>query len=148
MRFIKKQFSWWRLVLIVGATAIAIPVATGVSPTAVAVITERQDRPDHQTTAHNEVAYTEDSKDSNAAVGTSVARPQDDYYERRREYWEKRIERRLDEEDLDDETGDDKDADSKDNKADKDDGDDEDDAVEQEVERRREYWRKRVERDW
>jgi hypothetical protein len=148
MRFIKKQFSWWRLVLIVGGTAIAIPVATGVSPTAIAVVTERPDHLYHQTTVHNEDSDAEHSKDSKAAVGTAVARPQDDYYERRREYWEKRVERRLDEEDLDDETGDDKDADSKDNKADKDDGDDEDDAVEQEVERRREYWRKRVERDW
>jgi hypothetical protein len=148
MRSIKKQFSLWRLALIVGGAAFAISVATGVSPTAIAVITEQQDHLDDQTTAHNEVAYTEDSKESKAAIGTGVSRPQDDYYERRREYWEKRVERRLDEEDLDDETGDDKDADSKDNKADKDDGDDEDDAVEQEVERRREYWRKRVERDW
>jgi len=146
MRFIKKHFSWWRLVLIVGGTAIAIPVATGVSPTAIAVVKERQDNLDHQTTAHNEEANAEPSKKTAARSG--AAAPQDDYYERRREYWEKRVERRLDEEDGDDETGDDKDADSKDNKADKDDGDDEDDEVEQEVERRREYWRKRVERDW
>ena len=53
-------------------------------------------------------------------------------------------------EDLD-ETVDDNDADAKDSKADKDDGDDEDDSVDQEVERierRREYWRQRLDKDW
>jgi hypothetical protein len=52
------------------------------------------------------IAYTKYSKVSKAAVGPGVARPQDDYYERRREYWDKRIERRLDrrEEYLDEQT--------------------------------------------
>ena len=148
MRFIKKEFSLCSLVLIVGGAAIAIPSATGVSTTAISVVTEPQDELNHQTKAHNEDAYAKHSEDPKAVIGPGAAAPQDDYYERRREYWEKRVERRLDEEDLDDEDADDKNADSKDNKADKDDGDDEDDAVEQEVERRREYWRKRVERDW
>ena len=161
MRFIKKQLSLWRIVLIIGVAAIAIPIASRVSPTAKAVVKERQDYLDHQTTADNKDAYAKHSKDTKAAVVPGDARPQDDYYERRREYWDKRVERRLDrrEEYLDEQTLDDKDeADTrgkKDSKADKADADDEDDSVDQdvkrqedEIERRREYWRKRLDRDW
>ena len=157
MGFIKKQFSLWRLVLIVGGAAIAIPIATGASPTAIAVVKERQDYLDHQTTTYNEDAYAKRSKDSKAAAGPGVARVQDDYYERRREYWEKRVERRLDhhQDYLDEQTADDKDADAKDSKATKDKdskdaADDEEgaDDVDREIERRREYWRRRVEKDW
>ena len=43
MRFIKKQLSLWRIVLIIGVAAIAIPIASRVSPTAIAVVKERQD---------------------------------------------------------------------------------------------------------
>ena len=144
MSFIKKQMSWWRIVLIVAAAAIAIPIANGVRPTARAAAMEQQDYLNHQTTAHVEGAFA----NTRVVVDPGIAAPQD-YYDRRREYWEKRVERRLDEEDGDDESGDDKeDADAKDNKAGKDDGDDEEDQVEQEIEQRRDYWRKRVERDW
>ena len=38
MRFIKKQMSLWRIVLIIGVSAIAIPIAARVSPTAIAVV--------------------------------------------------------------------------------------------------------------
>jgi hypothetical protein len=163
MRFIKKQVSWWRIVLIIGVAAIAIPIAipiaARVSPTAKAVVKERQDYLDQKTTTHNEDAYAKHSKDRKAAVGLGVAQPQDDYYDRRREYWDKRIERRLDrrEEYLGEQTVDDnKDADAKDSKAAKDknskdavdDEDYADDDVDKEVERRREYWRKRLDRDW
>jgi len=162
MRFLKKQLLLWRIVLIIGMAGIAILIAARVSPTAKAVVKERQDYLDQKTTAHNEDAYAKHSKDSKAAVGLGVARPQDDYYDRRREYWDKRIERRLDrrEEYLDEQTGDDKEdadvKDSKDSKAAKDkdskdavdDEDYADDDVDKEIERRREYWRKRVDRDW
>ena len=158
MRFIEKQLSLWRIVLIISVAAIAIPIAARVSPTAIAVVNQRHEYQSQPTANTNEDADVKHSKDSKAAVGKGVAWLQDDYYDRRREYWDKRIERRLDREDLDDETGDEKgeaDAkdskDKKDSKADKDDGDDEDDSVDQEVERierRREYWRQRVERDW
>lgn len=167
MRFIKKQMSLWRIVLIVGVSAIAIPVATRVSQTAKAVVKERHDYLDQKTSAHNEDAYAKHSKakhskDSKAAVGLGVAPPQGDFRERRREYWDRRIERRLDrrEEYLDEQTGDDKDdADNKDRKAakdkdskaaadDEDDEDDKDDNGDRESERRREYLRRRLDKDW
>ena len=158
MRLIKKHLSLWRIVLIIGVAAIAIPVTSRVSSTAKAVVEERQDHLEQKTAASNEDTYTKYSKVSKAVVGPGVARPQDDYYERRREYWDKRIERRLDrrEEYLDEQTqDDDKDADAKDSKAkDKnskaaaDDEDYADDDVDREVERRREYWRKRLDKDW
>jgi hypothetical protein len=159
MRFIKKQLSLWRIVLIIGAAAIAIPIAARVSPTETAVVTERQDYLDHQTTADNDSKDAKAGKDSKAAVGEGVVRQQDDYYDRRREYWEKRVERRLDEEYMDEQTVDDNNADSttKDKKDSKNAADDEADAdivdkdveAEQDIyERRREYWRQRLEREW
>jgi hypothetical protein len=159
MRFTKKQLSLWRIVLIIGVTAIAIPIATRDSPTAIALVKERQDYLPQQTTVDNEDADAKDSKNSKAAVGEGVARHQDDdYYERRREYWEKRVERRLDhrEEYLDEQTRDDSDADAKGSKAGKDKKDSKDaaddeedvDDVDREIARRREYWRKRVDKEW
>jgi uncharacterized membrane protein YdfJ with MMPL/SSD domain len=159
MRFIKKQLSLWSIVLIIGMAGIVILIAARVSPTAKAVVKERQDYLDQKTTAHNEDAYAKHSKDSKAAVGLGVARPQDDYYDRRREYWDKRIERRLDrrEEYLDEQTVDDNNAaDAKDSKAAKDkdskdaaaDEDYADDNADKEIERRREYWRQRLEKEW
>jgi len=161
MRFIQKQLSLWSIVLIIGMAGIAILIAARVSPTAKAVVKERHDYLDQKTTAHNEDAYAKHSKDSKAAVGLGVARPQDDYYDRRREYWDKRIERRLEsrEEYLDEQTVDDNDADAKDSKDSKatkdknskdsvDDEDFADDNVDKEIERRREYWRQRLEKDW
>ena len=70
------------------------------------------------------------------------------------EYWSRRIERRLDrrQEYLDRQTGEDKDdaeaKDSKDAKEDADDEDDADDIVDKDIERRREYWRKRLDDEW
>lgn len=159
MRFIKKQLSLWSIVLIIGMAGIAILIAARVSPAAIAVHKERQDYLEQKTAAHNEDAYAKHSRDSKAAVGLGVARPQDDYYDRRREYWDKRIERRLEsrEEYLDEQTKDDNDADAKDSKAAKDkdskdaaDNEDyaDDDNVDKEIERRREYWRQRLEKDW
>ena len=147
MRFIKKQLSLWRVVLIIAGSAIAIPIAARVSPTAIAVHKERQDYLDQQTTADNEDADDTHSKDSKAAVGEGVALLQDLLYDKRSQYWDKRVLRRL--ESLDE---DDNDADAKDSKADKDDGDDEDFSLdkdkEEELERRREYWSRRLDKDW
>ena len=84
-------------------------------------------------------------------AGVSVAtKAQSD----KEEYWSRRIERRLDrrQEYLDRQTGDDKDdADDKDKKDSKDaadDADDADDVVDKDIERRREYWRKRLDDEW
>jgi hypothetical protein len=162
MKFLKKQLSWWRIVLIIGVTAMAIPIAFRVSSTAKAVVKERQDYFDQKTTAHNEDAYAKHSKDSKAAVGEGVELLQDILYDRRSQYWDQRVLRRLERQDeyLDEETADDnKDADAKDSKASKDKdknskdaADDEDyaddDNADKELERRREYWRKRLDRDW
>jgi hypothetical protein len=142
MRFIKKQFALWRLVLIIGVAAIAIPIAARVSQTALAVVDERQEHLDRQAGEDNADADAKHSKDSKAAVGRDVERLQDDYYDRRRRYWEDRVERELDDDD-DADT-----EDKKDSKAGKDDGDDEDDPEEEAIERRREYWRDRLDRDW
>ena len=147
MRFIKKQLSFWPVVLIIGGSAIAIPIAARVSPTAIAVHKERQDYQGQQTTADNEDADDTHSKDSKAAVGEGVALLQDLLYDKRSQYWDKRVLRRL--ESLDE---DDNDADAKDSKADKDDGDDEDFSLdkdkEEELERRREYWSRRLDKEW
>jgi hypothetical protein len=150
MTFIKKQLSLWRIVLIIGLTAIAIPIAVRVRATGIAAVNQRHENP-AQPTANETEDNAKHSTGSKAAVGPGVGSQDDDYYERRREYWDKRVERRLDR--LEDE---DEDADAKDSKAAKDkdskdaadDEDDEDDDVEKEVERRREYWRKRLDKDW
>src|SRR5688572_11568925 len=127
MRFIKKQLSWWPIVLFVGGAAFAMPIANSVRLTAMAIVNERQVDLDPQATEHHE-------EDSRAAVGPGTVHNQD-YYDRRREYWEKRVERRLDEEDIDDN---DDAEDAKDSKAGK--NDDDEDEVEQELGRRREFW--------
>ena len=54
MRFIKKQLSLWRIVLIIGVAAIAIPIAARVSPTAIAVVNERHENLAQQTANDNE----------------------------------------------------------------------------------------------
>jgi len=172
MRFLTKQLSVWRIILIIGVAAIAIQIASRVSSTAKAVVKERQDYLDLQSAADNEDAddkhskvkhsKAKRSKESKAAVGLSVALPQDILYDRRSQYWDQRVLRRLERNDeyLDEQTVDDnEDADtksSKDSKSAKDKdskaaADDEyfaDDDVDKELERRREYWRKRLDRDW
>jgi hypothetical protein len=164
MRFLKRQLSWCRFVLIIGVAAMAIPIASRVSSTTKAVVKERQDYLDQKTTGHNEDAYAKHgkakrSKESRAAVGLSVALLQDLLYDRRSQYWDKRVLRRLESRDeyLEEQTVDDKDADAKDNKAakdknSKDAADDEDfaddDNVDKELERRREFWRKRLDKEW
>ena len=156
MSVIKKQLSLWPVVLIIGGSAIAIPIAARVSPTAIAVHKERQDYLGQQTTADNEDANDIDathSKDSSAAAGEGVTLLQDLLYDRRSQYWDQRVLRRLEGRDeyLEEQTKDDNDADAKDSQANKDNKGDEDDWVverDEEIDRRREYWRKRLDDDW
>ncbi|MCM3903303.1 MAG: hypothetical protein ND866_16490, partial [Pyrinomonadaceae bacterium] len=95
MRSIKKQLALWRIVLIIGVSAIAILSAARVSPTAIAGHQERQDYLAQQTTADNEDADDIHSEDSKAAVGEGVALLQDLLYDRRSQYWDQRVLRRL-----------------------------------------------------
>jgi len=164
MRFLKKQLSGWYIVLIIGVAAMALPVNSRVSSTAEAVVKERQAYLDLQRTADNENAddkhsKAKHSKESKAAAGLSIAPLQDILYDRRSQYWDKRVLRRLEsrEEYLDEQTKDDNDADAKDSKAakdknSKDAADDEDyaddDNVDKELERRREFWRRRLDKEW
>jgi len=158
MKFIKKQMSLWRILLIIGVAAIAIGIAAHVRATGIPVV-----NPPHENLAQPTAGDNEDNAKHSkvgTAVGRAVGRPQDDYYDRRREYWDKRVERRLDrrEEYLDEQTRDDKDdagAKDKDSKDAADDEDDSDDVVDKDVrasedsiERRREYWRKRLDKEW
>ena len=144
MRFIKK----WRVVLIIGMAAIAIPIAARVSPTQTEFVMERTDHVGQQNAAYNEIAKTIQTNHSKAGVSHRVAPPQD-YYDRRREYWEDRMEGRADY--LEQEDGNDEDsADSKDSE-DSATGDDDEGSMDEEeelIERRREYWRDRLDRDW
>jgi len=159
MRVIKQQLSLWPLVLLIGGSALAIPMAARVSPTAIAVHDERQDYLAQPTTADNEDANHTDatdathSKDSSAAVGEGVMLPQDLLYDRRSRYWDQRVLRRLESLDEDDNKADAKDSKAKkDDKADKDVEDDEDFSLdndkEEELRRRRDYWSRRLDDDW
>ena len=144
MRFINK----WRIVLIIAVVVIAIPIAARVSPTQPVLVVDRQAKVYHQTAAYSEVAKTAPINNSKAGVGHRAAPPQD-YYDRRREYWEDRMEGRADY--LEQEDGNDEDsADSKDSE-DSAKGDDDEGSVDEEeemIEKRREYWRDRLDRDW
>jgi len=140
--------------------SIAIPVAARAGGNGIAAAYQLQENFAPPTANDNEDNANR-SKASKAGVGPRVALPQDDYYDRRREYWDKRIERRLErrEEYLDEQPLDNEDEDAKDrqdsksakDKNSKDAVDDEDyadDNVDKEIERRREYWQKRLDRDW
>src|SRR6188768_4134712 len=106
MRLLKK----WRIVLIICVAAIAIPIAARVRPTQTEFVEPAQVNLYQPTTAHTEVAKT--ALTVKTGVGRRVMPPQD-YYDRRREYWEDRMERRADY--LEQEDGNDEDAaDSKD----------------------------------
>jgi hypothetical protein len=147
MRFINR----WRIVMIIAIVVIAIPIAARVSPTQPALVMDRQAKVHQQTTAYTEAGAIADTKSVNAGIRRSLTPPQD-YYDRRRAYWEDRMERRA--EYLEEEDGNDDDS------ADSDDGKDEDSAAadddegssmddeEELIERRREYWQQRLDRDW
>ena len=143
MKFIKNQFSLWRIVLLIGVMAIAIPIAASLRPTVTAV-EEPQEPLVQQTGSDTEPTDTKHDGFSKAAGGKGVM--QGYYWDRRRQYWEDRLEDDLDDEDMGEDTADKNDSKAKDDEAD-DDGlsDDEYDRIE----RRREYWRQRLEdEDW
>ena len=140
--------------------SLAIPIAARAGANGIAAAYQLQEN-FAQPTANDNEDNANRSKPSKAGVDPRVALPQDDYYDRRREYWDKRVERRLErrEEYLDEQTLDDEDAEAKDSQDSKsakdknskdavDDEDYADDNVDREIERRREYWRKRLDRDW
>jgi len=158
MKFISK----WRIVLFITIAAIAIPTTAHVSVTGITNINEYRGNLNLPADHNVQETVVETSNEAKAVVGQGAAKRQD-YYDRRREYWEKRVERRMEYEDEygDDESGDDADkADAKDSKESKDSkkekeskkaGKDEDDEMDQEAEmyeRRREYWRERLDEEW
>jgi len=152
MRSLIKQFALRDVVLIAGVAALVTLITVRVSPSTTSVVSLPDAEPSKSTA------------DENAAVNhnghvkligrNALTHAQDDLYERRRRYWEDRVERRIDEEEgLDDEdkadSTDKKDKTGKKDKAKK--GDDDEDSLDQEeelIERRREQWRKRVEDEW
>ena len=149
MRMIKKRFATYHIGLMIALAAIAIPVAADFDSMTERVSGEPQACAD-QTAGVTESADAEESRAGRVAVFRTVAPPQDDYYDLRREHWEDRLESRLEyrEEYLEGQTGDkDDDADAEDSKA----GKDDDDSVDQEhdvYEQRREYWRNRLDKEW
>jgi hypothetical protein len=143
--------SLWRTLLIIGVAVIAIPVTARISSNTPTFV------PEQQANIYSRVESTEDqhaNKDSvpNLAPGHPQGLPQA-YYNRRRQYVEDRVERRIDrrQEYLDRQTGDDEDSAGAD---DEDGGDDEDASSdrgydeEDRIESRREYLRDRAERRW
>jgi len=157
MKFISK----WRIVLFITIAAIAIPTTAHVSVTGITNINEYRGNLNLPADHNAQETVVETSNEAKAVVGQGAVKRQD-YYDRRREYWEKRVERRMEYEDeYGEEPGDDADkADAKDSKESKDSkkekeskkaGKDEDDEMDQEAEmyeRRREYWRERLDEEW
>ena len=143
MRSITKRLPLWHIVLIIGISAIAIPVAALVCVTAKAGVYEHQAHLDLQAGKENDHAEAKDSKDKkdskaakdSHAAGPSIKSLQDDYYERRRQHWENRLDNRLDDEEIDDDNDDDFASDDNDGQQDV-------------YERRREYYRDRLDEDW
>lgn len=154
-----KSINKWHIVLSIGIAAIAIPIAAHVGVSTISVLNEQQTHPSQQFVNKNEGTDVKRSSNDAKAVDHGVGSRQD-YYDRRREYWEKRVERRLEYEDAyGEEPGDDAakaDAkDSKETKKEKDSKaskkDDDEDEIDQEAEmyeRRREYWRERLDDEW
>lgn len=140
----------WRIVLIIAALGIAIPIAAHVSSTQTAFIDSAEVDLYQPTVAHTEVKVA--AYNSTTSAGHR-ATPVQTYYDRRRRYLERRVERRADY--LEEEDGNDDDsADSDDGRDSNDsasDDDDEGDSMDQEdelIERRREYLRERLDRNW
>ena len=156
-----KIISNWRIVLFITIAAIAIPTTAHVSVTGITNINEYRGNLNLPADHNAQETVVETSNEAKAVVGQGAVKRQD-YYDRRREYWEKRVERRMEYEDeYGEEPGDDADkADAKDSKESKDSkkekeskkaGKDEDDEMDQEAEmyeRRREYWRERLDEEW
>ena len=110
MKFIKKQLSLWRIVLIIGVAAIAIPITARVRVATKAQSDEeeywsrrierrldrRQEYLDRQTGDDKDDADTKDAADDEDDADDTVdkdVKAQQDIYERRREYWRQRVEK-------------------------------------------------------
>ncbi|MFL6466870.1 MAG: hypothetical protein ACJ72Z_02820 [Pyrinomonadaceae bacterium] len=157
MRSIKKRIALWHIVLIVGFVLIAAPIAAHVSTAVSAVAQDPQSSMDRHAVTAGVIGRIQQSKHRKAAVRVSVE-PQD-YYDRRRQYWEDRVDRRMQEMD-EEEGGDDEKADAKDSKESKDSKknkdskaskEDDEEDFDQEAdmyERRREYWRQQLDDEW
>jgi len=119
--------------LIVGIAAIAMPVAASVYVPAKTAFNEQQDYLDRHIGIDTVAASRTDPKVGKGGhAARHGVRRQDDYYERRRQHWERRLDTRLDEE----ENGDNNSADE---------GDDRQQDI---YDRRREYYRDRLDEDW
>ncbi|HKP70873.1 MAG TPA: hypothetical protein VJV05_16410 [Pyrinomonadaceae bacterium] len=156
MRFTMNRPMLWSVVLILGFTAVAIPIGARVSLTSSHLVHDSQESFGQRTPLKNETAPGKVSGKTASVVYTSGA-PQD-RYERRRQYWENRIDRRIesrqrymdDQVDREDKAGRNNDDDDDDDE-DMGDDDDDDSGADEEmdrIERRRENWRNRVEREW
>ncbi len=114
MRFNKKRFSLWLIVLFIGVVALAIPNAASVhvatkpqsdeeeywSRRVERRLDRRQEYLDQQTGEDKDDKDSKDSKDSKEAaddeddaddIVDKDAKEQQDIYEKRREYWRKRL---------------------------------------------------------
>jgi len=135
------EFAPWRIVLVVSVIVIAIPIGARVNPTAKAAFAEHH-------LIQPSVTKNTFARRSKANVSPGVSRRTQDYYDRRRKYWEDRVDRRFEELDEEESGGNDDKAseDKKDSK-----GANKEDTVDSEeelIERRREYWRDRLDREW
>jgi len=147
MRFINTRSSLLLTLLIVGVAVVAIPIAASDRSTTTTVVKERHANLYQQVGA----VVENDWSISKVTHGHAAGMPQA-YYNRRRQYLEDRVERRMDrrQEYLDQQTGDDDDSSAGD------DGDDEEDDAssdrnsddEDRIESRREYFRQRADRGW
>ena len=113
MRFIKNQLSLWSIVLIIGAVAIAIPIAARVRVATRAQVNDeeeywsrrierrldrRQEYLDRQTgediddaDAKDKDSKDDDDEDDADDIVDKDVKAQQDIYERRREYWRKQL---------------------------------------------------------
>jgi hypothetical protein len=113
MRFIKKQLSLWRIVLIIAVAAISIPIVARVRVSTKPQVDDeeeywsrrverrldrRQEYLDRQTGDDKDDADAKDKdskdlddEDDADDIVDKDAREQQDIYEKRREYWRKRL---------------------------------------------------------
>jgi hypothetical protein len=133
------------LLLVVGLTAFALP---GSPIGEASSVDERYEVLEAQSPL---------SLSAETSIPPHSSRQQDDYYDRRRRYWEDRLERELDDEEFgDDEEDEDDPAYANEQTKDKTDtketkkgsSSDSDPEMERELEQRREYWSRRLDRDW
>lgn len=154
MRSIIKQPLLWCVVLIIVVLPVVAHVGSASRPSVKS--SARHSSPRNEVARAHVTAMTK-------AITRHVAKPPQDRYDRRRQYWEDRVDRRLErrQEYLDGEVSSSKSKSNKRSSAANDDEEDDEDDEEDDagggssgrddmdrVERRREYWRDRVDRNW